>query len=151
MAHYIIPEGADLPALARQIIANQIEANRKLCTGGVGWSAMGPTVPEVPEYDALLARLEAQVARHAAWAKSPRGRLYGAIRELEEVGYVAESHRLEGEYRPLLQDEREPLNTASVGACLTILESIPARLAKAAREALAEMLMSEAPALKAAA
>ena len=68
-------------------------------------------------------------------------RFFSAVRQLEQLGYLAEAYDLEGIYRRSLADEREPLNVAAVGSALAILNRINGADARDARDALAELLM----------
>lgn len=131
---------------AREIVAGQVARRAAHPTTGVSWSGLTVPAPEVETVEAVAERLRAQAARNLAFAKSPRGRLYATIRELEQIGYGEQAYLLETQYRSHLADEREPLDVGAVGACLAILNPIAGSVAREGRAALAELLLEAAPA-----
>lgn len=132
-------------AEACAIVAAQQERRAQTFTGGVSWSAMTSPAPEVEDVETVRRRLVREDEAAKAFAASPLGRFYRAVREIQDLGcYLEEGDKLEGWYRRSLSASRrgEPLNVGAVGACLAILEGMPAAVARDARAALIEMLIS---------
>lgn len=87
-----------------------------------------------------LAEIQAEAARAEAFQNSPRGRFLAALNGVEQLR-PAEGDKIRGIWTRELADERKPLNVAAVGSAIVILTEIPGRDARAAVDALAEMLM----------
>lgn len=109
---------------------------------GVTWSAMD--APVGPSPAELAARRDASMAAVQAQRHSPRGLFRTALHGIAAMPtYEGEADRLRGIFNRELADEREPLNTHAVGACITILNKVPGAAARAALDALAELLLAD--------
>lgn len=108
---------------------------------GVRWAGMqAPRPYPMPTAREVLDRSIAEERRRSA----PRARFCAALVALSEVpGYPSSADSLRGLYERDFADERRPLNTKSIGACLAILAGMQGRPAQDALEALAELLMQE--------
>lgn len=104
---------------------------------GVCFSAMGADPYDIRPLAEIAAEAQAAEAR----ANSPRGRFLAALNGVEQLR-PAEGDKIRGIWTRELADERKPLNVAAVGSAIVILTEIPGRDARAAVDALAEMLMA---------
>lgn len=96
-----------------------------------------PKVPTLAEAEEIARQRH---ERAQAFRNSPRGQFYMEIQRLQRLGY-SEGGRLEGIYHRELADDRKPLNTKAVGACVAILSGL-ADIGEPALNALAQLLMS---------
>jgi hypothetical protein len=81
-------------------------------------------------------------AAHERFQASPRGRFLRALAEIEQMPtYEGNAYELRGIYSRSLADDRQPLDVAAVGAAITLLNDVPGKDARAALDALAELLM----------
>jgi hypothetical protein len=97
----------------------------------------------VPRTDEQIrADAEAARARAVAFELSPRGQfLHATQRIAEHPAHAEASSRLVALYNRSLADDRQPLDTAAVGAALTVLAGLSGRASQDAVEALAQLLM----------
>lgn len=128
---------------ARKIVSDQQVRFDAVHNQGICWSGMEWDRPKVETLEVVAERLRERAERAEAFKKSPIGRFYQEVHELQELGYFDEADRLEGLYRRDLADERQPLNTRAVGAAIAILTGLPKEISEKALKALSELLMKE--------
>lgn len=128
-------------AEAEAIVAAQTERRARTFTGGASWSAMTSPAPAVETAEAVEARLEAQERDAREWLKSPRGRFFSAIRDLEKAGFLVEADTLESIYRQSICELNGPdANPDAVGRSIRILNTIDHAAARVGISALTELL-----------
>ncbi len=89
-----------------------------------------------------LAAAEASLARSRTFTASPQGRFYSAVINIGKAGgYVAEATRALGAYHRGFSTPNRPACPAEVGCALSALNEVPGSDGRAARQALAEILM----------
>lgn len=132
-----------------KVVAFDREAQRSRFHSGLG-PGVRPVRRDVVQ---LTDAAEASLAKQAAWARSPRGRLVAAIKALEVVGYAHTADRVYACYSRGMADDSREANPAEIGRALTELLSIslndwPAMEAcRAACNALAELLSGKSEAV----
>jgi hypothetical protein len=150
-----MPDGTtqrpDFLEAAKAIVLSQ-QARRDRHVGGVCWSGMTTEVEAVESIEVIIERLAANHAKALAFRASPRGRFLQCVEALEEVGaYNIEADRLRGFYNRSITVLNGPTLTAeglvAVAECVSILNGIVGRDARAGIEALSELLRDEAPLL----
>lgn len=150
-----MPDGSthhpDFFEAAKAIVAGQ-QARRDRHVGGVCWSGLTAELEPVESVATVIDRLSADHARVLAFRASPRGRFLQCVEALEGVGaYNVETDRLRGYYNRSISALNGPALTAeglvAVAECVSILNGIVGRDARAGIEALTDLLRDEAPAL----
>jgi hypothetical protein len=142
--------------LAAQIVANQQRAFAAEAAKRRGISGAMDTYWPRPERQEVVAeRLANQHRDRQTFLASPRGRFVQAIDALRETGaYDTEFCRLSGFYGRTISALNGPLGpegVVAVAECIAILNGIVGRDARAAVDALTDLLREEAPAIGAAA
>jgi hypothetical protein len=119
--------------------AEQAEGER---SEGVRWSGLGAESSSRPPrtIDEVRAEAEAEQARARAFAQSPRGRFLGAVRALEQLGCAAPAEQARAAYARGFAEPDHPACPAEIGVALTALARLAQPQARAACQALAELL-----------
>lgn len=125
-------------ACRREVTRAHAHRRQHEAGSGVCWSGMGSDPYAVRSVDEIEAEAKAEEARRA----SPRGRLLSALRGVDQLpGYEEQAWKVRGIFDRDLSDDRKPADQAAVAFAIILLNAIPGKDARAAIEALAEMLL----------
>lgn len=137
------------PYLAREQAKNVVELNhhRKEAAraSGVSWGGLGPGPVVERSLRNMIAAAEASYQRDHQAKVVIAKRLYAALHELEQLGWLAEVSQVRGiANRAEFLSDRAPLCADAIGAALKVLIPINHSDAREACAALADLLMVQA-------
>lgn len=136
--------------------AEQVQRDQQLIRDnhrtGVSYGGLSRAAPEVETVEQIAERLAKRAANLTSFRASPRGRFMQVIAALAEVGcFDTEVSRLRGFYDRQISALNHPALTGegilAVAECISVLNGIVGRDARAGIDALTDLLREEAHAV----